>query len=1130
ANTTPTFFVEANMSRYTDPNNDGVDEIALLAPAQATAGNVPGVAILVTVSHALTGATFTGYGAQVGGSRLFSFTPAAALPDGVYSVSAALQVFDSGTPTINDEGPSTHPLRVTIDTQPPTGTVPDLLVSSDSGTLNNDHVTNIQAPAFQGTGEPNARVRILANGVIVGQGTVTPDGIWEVTVEPLRDGQYAITAQFEDAAGNLSDPTLAMEPPLVIDTVEPNTPYLDLLNDTGRNSTDEVTNQNLLQFLMVGNDTVGGNGNPLPHDAIYRLYWRPGNAAGEVLVYDSLTEFGTFTTLGQLTRTVSQTLNNPGGTPFPDGLHNFKLEVEDRAGNISHDFLLTVVVDVQSPPVFFGMSGVGDDGLHADSDSGVPGAGNQTTLADRVTNDTTPTFWGRAEANAIVQAHIDVNGDGVVDGGDIFIGTTVAVPLDGNHQFPGGYWELSSVVDMNDSTARNLLGILSPLPLDGLRRILVTAEDVAGNVREPQMLRIFIDTQGPQLYDPDGAVADQHAIEITGNPGFNLFDLKDANGDLQGPTPLIRSLTIHVQDLPHRDDVDANFMYEALSEMVATQPGHYLVVGDHNGVIPIEQVIVVNAPRQDGQPARATVELRFFDPLPDDRFTLTISDAMVDPAGNALDGESNAVEPNGAPQFPSGDGQPGGNFVARFTVDSRAEIGVWAAGSVYVDTNGNFVHDPDGQNGDFTNRDITYMFGLASDHIIAGNFVNPANPGDPANEADGFHKLAAYGRFGATNRWLIDTDNHGVPNLNLPDGLSIDGLPLAGRFWDGVVRGGINIDPDSDQVGVKAGTTWYLDTNANLITDAGDVVLAGNMPGMPLAGDFDGDGIDDLSSWVDDMFYIDLSSVRTNGPLNPNSYDPDINGFWDVRFASGFTGVRERPVAADFDGDGIDDIGLWVPDRSGATPVELAEWYMMTSGFEETLFDRAGVSAADLAALVLPTVLQMPFKPYPFGDDIYAQFGDNFALPVVGNFDPPVVPFNGDPAGPLRDTNSDDPADVNADGVVTPLDALVVVNTVNHPDKYVAQGVFKFSSGPHPDVNGDSFVTALDVLLVINQLNQGASTGAEGESSVGTTRIPLISEQQPLQAAASSLAPITWSSAPADWTAREDAAMVQAAD
>ena len=37
----------------------------------------------------------------------------------------------------------------------------------------------------------------------------------------------------------------------------------------------------------------------------------------------------------------------------------------------------------------------------------------------------------------------------------------------------------------------------------------------------------------------------------------------------------------------------------------------------------------------------------------------------------------------------------------------------------------------------------------------------------------------------------------------------------------------------------------------------------------------------------------------------------------------GFTGNPELPVAADMDQDGIDDIGLWVPDRAGVAPSKM---------------------------------------------------------------------------------------------------------------------------------------------------------------------------------------------------------------
>ena len=106
---------------------------------------------------------------------------------------------------------------------------------------------------------------------------------------------------------------------------------------------------------------------------------------------------------------------SPGITPtgqFADGIHNFKIVVEDRAGNISHDFQLTVTVDTKAPTASFGLPTTASaiDGLLAASDSGVTTV--PATYADRVTNVTTPTFWGRAEADSVVSLYFDKNGNG----------------------------------------------------------------------------------------------------------------------------------------------------------------------------------------------------------------------------------------------------------------------------------------------------------------------------------------------------------------------------------------------------------------------------------------------------------------------------------------------------------------------------------------------------------------------------------------------------------------------------------------------------------------------------------------------------------------------------------------------
>jgi hypothetical protein len=490
------------------------------------------------------------------------------------------------------------------------------------------------------------------------------------------------------------------------------------------------------------------------------------------------------------------------------------------------------------------------------------------------------------------------------------------------------------------------------------------------------------------------------------------------------------------------------------------EPGHYRLVGDASGIVPIGSVTFTPLEIVPGKPATGYITLNFDEPLPDDRFTLTISDSLTDVAGNSLDGETNAAEPREDINLPSGDGSPGGDFVGRFTVDTRAELGVWAAGSVYVDTNGNFGYDPEGADNDDTNEDIVYVLGYTSDNIFAGNFVENAS-----DSADGFHKLGAYGFVGGKFRWMIDTDNNGVPNIVQIDNASINGLPVAGNF-DG------NAD-NGDEVVIKEGLTWHFDTDHDFKVDS---QISSNIAGLPIVGDFDGNGTDDLGGWADDTFQLDTTG----------------DGRWDFEFTFGFVGVRERPVAADFDGDGIDDLGLWVPDRAGATPNEDAEWYILISDgapITDRLVDNPnpGVDGKII-----------DFTPQPFGNDVYAKFGDEFALPVVGNYDPPVVGNAAPQYENYTYTNPNDPMDVNGDGNLTPLDVLWVIDLLNDNGNSYALETFRSEAiprSPFPDTSGDLVVSPLDALLVVDALNHQTRFGGEGEASMeplGSNATPAV--------------------------------------
>ncbi|MEO8498248.1 MAG: hypothetical protein ABI614_24550, partial [Planctomycetota bacterium] len=646
---------------------------------------------------------------------------------------------------------------------------------------------------------------------------------------------------------------------------------------------------------------------------------------------------------------------------------------------------LEILVDTSAPNVSFGDPAIANDGLDpSDGDTGVTGV--FASFHDRVTSDTTPSFFGQVEAGSIVRLYVDKNENGAVDAGDLLIGATTAT-TGGTSQNPLSQWHVTSAVDLNDPQ-------YYPTK-DGVRRLLVTAEDPAGTVTAPQKLNIFIDTQGPRITTVD--------INAKGN-SFKLF-----NPDpMDGPTPAVRSLVLSVQDLSIRSvgniDPSLNFPYAAFDSGLVTNAGHYSLVGDNSGAIAITSITFTPVAATNGQPATGTIKLTFAQPLPDDRFTLTVSDAIRDPTGNRLDGESNATQPQSAPQFPSGDGAPGTSFTARFTVDSRPEIGTATAGAVQVDANSNGVFDPN--NSDAANRDFIFHIGTSTDAYFTGNF----NTATMVMNASGFDKIGVYGQVpatapGQTNpqfRFLLDFNHDGAADfVSVPTAaFQVPGQPVAGNF---------NATHSGDEIGLLAFSDtvsgnqrtyqarWILDTNGNNLLDGNDqppiVLNLTTYPEIqavinarqvfptnpqlppskvdlasifrPIVGDFNGDGADDLAIFdaFNNQWYFDLNR----------------DGKRDDTVVFGLPGETERPVAGDWNLDGIDDFGVFSSAPAAQTqpaPVQPAEFRILVS-------DKVTSTHSP------PSAIFNPFAPTPLGNDISFEFGDKTELPVFGNFDPP---------------------------------------------------------------------------------------------------------------------------------------------
>jgi hypothetical protein len=123
------------------------------------------------------------------------------------------------------------------------------------------------------------------------------------------------------------------------------------------------------------------------------------------------------------------------------------------------------------------------------------------------------------------------------------------------------------------------------------------------------------------------------------------------------------------------------------------------------------------------------------------------------------------------------------------------------------------------------------------------------------------------------------------------------------------------------------------------------------------------------------------------------------------------------------------------------------------------------------------------YAPTPLGNDVFAQLGDHFSLPLFGNFDPPVSSSGGSQTGnPHVWHNLALPNDVNNDGMVVAGDALLIINHIN---AFGASGVPAIAQAGTPafyDTNDDGSVAANDVLQVINFINASGSglPGPEG--------------------------------------------------
>lgn len=302
--------------------------------------------------------------AVVDGNGNWSVTPTQPLSEGTHNITT--QVTD---PAGNSSGVSA-PIAVEIDTTAP-GAATDVTLVNDA----NEPITgttNDNTPTLSGKAEPGSTVTVSDGGTVIGTAPVDGNGNWTFTPNPpLGDGDHSLTVVVTDPAGNASPPTTPIA--VVVDASSPS-PATDVQITDGENT------------------PIGTNGST--NDTQPTISGK-AESGSIVTIRDGDTVLGTVQADGS--GNWSLTLDQP----LSEGPHSITTEVTDAAGNTSGVSTPIVVnIDTIDPEPATAVKILNGDGLPVDG----------------ITNDTTPTVSGKAEAGSKV----------IVRDGNTIVGSAIA--------------------------------------------------------------------------------------------------------------------------------------------------------------------------------------------------------------------------------------------------------------------------------------------------------------------------------------------------------------------------------------------------------------------------------------------------------------------------------------------------------------------------------------------------------------------------------------------------------------------------------------------------------------------------------------------------------------------------------
>jgi Tol biopolymer transport system component len=171
----------------------------------------------------------------------------------------------------------------------------------------------------------------------------------------------------------------------------------------------------------------------------------------------------------------------------------------------------------------------------------------------------------------------------------------------------------------------------------------------------------------------------------------------------------------------------------------------------------------------------------------------------------------------------------------------------------------------------------------------------------------------------STFQWFLrDKNVAGAATITVSFGGQPGHIPVTGD-WDGDGRTDIGFFLNGKFFFALLKTTAARDTSIQLIAP----VAFGQAGDLPVAGDWDGDGIDDVG-----VFRPSVSRFFLRRPVQVSDPFPQTV-FFTVSFAFGQAG--DLPLAGDWDGDGADSVGVFRPTDPGL--------FLLSNSFDDNEVD-----------------------------------------------------------------------------------------------------------------------------------------------------------------------------------------------